>query len=70
MILGCVGGCGVFETLNHLFMDRNYFNAIWVFIRQWLQYDSVHPSSIVDHFIQFGYPAGSSKLWCSILHII
>jgi len=47
----CVIRCDVFDTSNHLFMECNFFSPICVSTRQWLQFDLVHPSCIVDHLI-------------------
>jgi len=66
----CVGGCSAVETANLLFMECNFFSAIWCFIRQWFQFDSVHPLNISNHFVQFDHSPCGSKLWRSILHVI
>jgi hypothetical protein len=50
----CVSGCGASESANHLVLDCNFFNNIWQYVRHWIDFFSVDPSSISDHFMQFG----------------
>jgi len=49
----CVGGCGNFETANHLFIGWNLFGSVWYLIYHWLDISFVCPALINDHFIQF-----------------
>jgi len=49
----CVGGCGLLETTNHLFLDCSFFGSIWQRVRYWLGVHSVDPSIIADHFLRF-----------------
>jgi hypothetical protein len=49
----CVGGCGVVETSNHLFLGCNFSPFLWYKILHWLGVYG-HLSNVVgDHASQF-----------------
>lgn len=58
----CVGRCGSVETLNHLFLHCSVFGAVWYHIYCWLGISSILPYVSKDHFIQFPYGGGGSKV--------
>jgi len=66
----CVGRCGSLETVNHLFLRCSTFGAVWYHIYSWLGWHTTIPYEAVNHFIQFNYGGGVSKLRQSILHLI
>jgi hypothetical protein len=47
------GGCGLEKSMNHLFLNCNFFREIWYSILMWLGIHSVLPSDIVMHLLQF-----------------
>ena len=49
----CVGSCGIMEDINHLFLSCDFFGKIWVGISNWLDFTTVYPNHVVDHFLQF-----------------
>jgi len=49
----CVGGCGLSDTTNHLFIGCNLFGGIWFLVWRWLDIYFVSPVGIRDHYTQF-----------------
>jgi len=54
----CVGGCGLQESVVHLFLDCTTFGNLWDTVSQWLSIDFVAPEVHRDHFFQFGHLEG------------
>ena len=54
----CVGGCGLSETVDHLFLGCDTYGTIWNLLWQWLDISHVAADEIGEHFIQFTYMAG------------
>jgi len=50
----CSDGCGVKETVNHLFLSCLVFVSLWHLVLQWLGMHYVCPYIIIGHVIQFG----------------
>ena len=65
-----VGGCSSVETSAHLFLHCNNFGSVWHLIYRWLGISSVIPFYVEDHFNQFSYGGGGSKVQRSILQVI
>lgn len=66
----CVGGCGMEESADHLFLRCNFFGSMWYFIRDWLRLSSVDPGTLADHFVQFIQSRGfQGSLWPFMLLI-
>jgi hypothetical protein len=57
----CVSGCGVPETVDHLFLACNLFGSVWSLICNWLGISFVCPGSITDHFLHFTQLAGMPR---------
>jgi len=66
----CVGGCGIIETTDHLFIDCDLFGKVWFLICQWLGISFVFPGAIKDHFFQFIHAAGMPRVVNPYLKII
>lgn len=54
----CVGGCGMDESADHLFLRCNFFGSVWYLIRDWLRLSSINPGTSADNFVQFIQPNG------------
>jgi len=46
----CVGGCGLIETTDHLFIGCESFGRVWFLVSHWLGFSFVPPGSIKDHY--------------------
>jgi len=66
----CVGGCGLQETENHMFLTCPLFGQIWHLVRHWLGVYSANPSTILDHCLQFGSSSDYAKSRCSFMSVI
>ncbi|XP_024640724.1 uncharacterized protein [Medicago truncatula] len=66
----CVGGCGLVETSNHLFLHCNIFGSVWNYIFQWIGIATVMPFDVTGLFKQFTLLGGFSKSRQSILQVI
>lgn len=66
----CVCGCGVEETIEHMFWHCYHFGIIWSLIRKWITVSSVDPFCLSDQFLQFGQLGGFSRGLLSFLHLI
>jgi hypothetical protein len=67
---GCMAGCGIAETANHLFLHCTTFGEVWHHIRAWIGVSGVDPHDLSDHFIQFINCTGHSKARRSFLQLI
>jgi len=56
-----VGGCGLMEDINHLFLSCDYFGKIWDAILHWLGFIMVQTTQVANHFYQFETLGGFSK---------
>ncbi|GAU10841.1 hypothetical protein TSUD_425610, partial [Trifolium subterraneum] len=66
----CVSGCGEVESAQHLFVSCSIFGSIWGLVRSWIGITSADPTSLRDHFVQFTYSAGGSRVRRSFLQLI
>jgi hypothetical protein len=57
-----VSGYGSTETSNHLFLHCNIFGSIWHFINRWIGTSAAAPFYVSDHFNQFSFSGGISKV--------
>jgi len=46
------------------------FGHVWQLVRNWSGVYSADPSTIVDHFLQFGTSSGLAKSWYSFMYLI
>jgi hypothetical protein len=49
----CIGGCGKFETGNHLFFECDSFGTIWYEVLHWFEISLVLSIGDVPHTTQF-----------------
>jgi len=54
----CVGGCGLTETTDHLFLGCGFFERVWFLVYHWLGVSFVSLGYIKDHYSQFIQLAG------------
>jgi hypothetical protein len=54
----CVSGCGGVESAQNLFINCNTFGSLWSLVRSWIDFLSVDPHTISDHFLQFTHSLG------------
>ena len=66
----CVGGCGMQETNDHLFLNCGFFGQVWEMVLKWLGVYTTFPSNTLEHFVQFGSAAGYAKTRRSFMNII
>ncbi|XP_024642145.1 uncharacterized protein [Medicago truncatula] len=66
----CASRCGSLETASHLFLHCFIFGSVWHFIIRWVGISSVLPYYATDHFPQFSFGGGGSKVRQSILQVI
>lgn len=66
----CVYGCGVHETVNHLFIGCDIFSSLWTHVLHWLCISSVLSGDIRQHLFQFTNMAGLPRATYSFLKII
>jgi len=57
----CVGGCGLSETMNHLFLACEVFGIVWNQLWHWLDISYVAAGDVGDHFTQFTHLAGKPR---------
>jgi len=60
----------VAETYVHLFLTCDTFGQIWQLARNWLDVHTSDPSTIVEHFLQFGTSSGHAKSQCCFMFLI
>jgi len=55
-----LSGCGLEESVEHMFLGYAFYGSIWLHRRQWL---GIHLASLLhlDHLIQFEKIGGDSK---------
>jgi len=49
----CVAGCDQIESMQHLFIDCNFFGSLWHHVRLWLGFTVVDHNVLSSHFIHF-----------------
>jgi len=49
----CMAGCGSLESIEHLFLDCQFFISIWQLILGWLGLALTASEGIMDHFVHF-----------------
>jgi hypothetical protein len=54
----CAGGCGIPETVDHLFIGCTVFGRVWYLVCHWLGIPCVFHGSVKQHFVQFINLAG------------
>ena len=73
-----VGGCGMEENVNHLFLGCDYLGSIWHIVRLWLCVFSLNLLRLSDHLIQLDHLGGFPKplrssvllFWLSCIWVI
>jgi len=58
------------ESDAHLFLHCSAFGQVWQLVRHWLGVHSEDPSTILDHYLQFGTSACLAKSRCYFMHLI
>jgi len=58
------------RQIYHLFWNSNFFDTLWVLVRDWLGFFSVDPSFILDHFVHYANWTDGYEVWRSIMHWI
>ncbi|AES71042.1 hypothetical protein MtrunA17_Chr3g0112591 [Medicago truncatula] len=53
-----------------IFLHCSTFGAVWNHIFDWFGWSTAIPYEVVDHFTQFTFSGGDSKMRQSILHLI
>jgi hypothetical protein len=66
----CMSGCGRVESAQHLFIDCSTFGSLWSLVRSWIDFSSVDPQNISDHFLQFTHSLGGLRARRSFLQLI
>ncbi|GAU18937.1 hypothetical protein TSUD_229270 [Trifolium subterraneum] len=66
----CVFGCGAAESAHHIFLSCSISGSIWPLVRSWIDITSVDSTSLHDHFVQFTYSSGGSRVRRSFLQLI
>jgi len=66
----CVGGCGLIETMDHLFIGCESFGSVWFLLCHWLGFSFVPPGSVKDHYSQFIHLAGLPRSTHMYLKVI
>ena len=58
----CVTRCGSLEIPNHLFFHCSFFGLVWNYILQWVGLSMALPFVDSDHFNQFGFGGGGTRV--------
>ena len=66
----CEGGCGLLESVDHLFLGCNFFGSVWFLVWQWLGISTVGFGVLPEHFLQFNPLAGLPRFTHSFLKLI
>ena len=66
----CMGGCGSWETADHLLFCCDSFSSVWFAVLQWLRLSFVVPGGFRDHFTHFGHIAGLPRSSYPFLQLI
>ena len=54
----CAYGCSELETTNHLFLECEIPNMVWLHVRKWIGLHMVYPCQLREHYTQFSLMAG------------
>jgi len=66
----CVSGCGSIKTAQHLFLSCPCFGSLWGLVRAWLNISAADPFHLQDHFIQFAYSSGGSRVRRDFMQLV
>jgi len=67
---GCVSGCGVAESADHLFLHCDVFGQVWCLVRHWLGVSSVNLLTTSDHYLHFRTSSGFAISRCSFMNLL
>ena len=65
-----VGGCGLEESANHLFLGCTTLCNVWYHLFHWLDITFVPPEGLDEHFLQFGHLSGLPRSTYPYLKLI
>ena len=54
----CAYGCGESMSANHLFLECDVPNTVWLHVRHWIGIPTVFPCQVMEHHSQFTLLAG------------
>jgi hypothetical protein len=54
----CVSGCRGVESAQHLFLSCTFFGSLWDLLRTWIDFSTVDPQDLLNHFHQFTHSSG------------
>ncbi|CAJ2653733.1 unnamed protein product [Trifolium pratense] len=66
----CVFGCGVTETVHHLFSSCSFAASLWDLVCEWVGISSLDFTTLHAHFVQFIALAGVSRARRSFLQLL
>jgi len=66
----CMSGCGDVETVQHLIFSYHGFAPMWGLVRLWLNISVADPFLLQDHFIQFVWSSGGSRVRRSFMQLV
>jgi len=66
----CVARCGQIESVQHLFIDCNFFGSLWHHVRLWLGFTGVDHNILSSHFIHFTNYLGGRRSCRSFLQLL
>ncbi|XP_024628870.1 uncharacterized protein [Medicago truncatula] len=67
---GCLLGCGLVETSQHLFISCDFYGTLWFKVRSWLGVSGPYHIHVPEHFFQFSYSAGGVRARCSLMQLV
>jgi hypothetical protein len=57
----CAYGCGDSESANHLLLECEIPNMVWLHMRNWIGLPTVYPCQVREHYTQFSSMAGMRR---------
>lgn len=66
----CVSGCGGIETAQHFFLSCPCFGSLWGLVWVWLIVSTICLFHLQDHFIQFAYSSGGSRVRRNFMQLV
>jgi len=57
----CAYGCGDSESANHLFLECEIPNMVWLHVQNWLGLRTVYPCHLREYYTQFSLMAGMPR---------
>ncbi|KAK2413148.1 hypothetical protein QL285_035888 [Trifolium repens] len=66
----CATGCGGIETTHRLFLSCRTFGSLWALVRSWIDFSTMDPDRLSDHFVQFTYLVGGLQARRSFLQLV